>query len=82
MKREVITVEQVKALAQEYYCKGGDVICECFDDKQIQEYIDGDVENYIKPRKSKTAWLKLFKLYEEQEIEERAAARWYSGEDY
>ncbi len=70
MKREVITIEQVRQLAEENYCNGGDVICECYTDEMIQERINGNKEEYLKPMKSKTSWMKLFKFYKDLQVEE------------
>jgi len=75
----VITVEEVKALAKANYTKGGDTIVECFDDKQIQEYITGVKKpgnDYwtIKPHKTEASWKKLFKFYYEMDREMQG---WY-----
>ena len=67
----MLTIERVKELAKQNYCKGGDTIVECYEDYQIQELIDGGVDTEEK----------LLKMFQEQyEIDEeyRQAAKWYA----
>ena len=46
---EKLTIEKVKEIAMKNYNSGGDVVIECWDDKDIQEFIDGTGEYYEKP---------------------------------
>ena len=67
----MLTIERVKELAKQNYCKGGDTIVECYEDYQIQELIDGGVDTEEK----------LLQMFQEQyEIDEeyRQAAKWYA----
>lgn len=50
-----MTVAEVRALAMEYYQRGGDVVWECWDDLEIQEYIN---EGH-----GREDWLILFDFY-------------------
>lgn len=58
MARVKLTVEEVKKIAMENYNKGGDVIIECWDDADIQEWIDD--------KGTKTALKRLFGLYDDK----------------
>lgn len=49
MARRKYTVEEIKEYARENYNRGGDVICECWEDKEIQEVLDeGNGLEYFK----------------------------------
>lgn len=61
-----LTYEEFIALAQENYCKGGDVIVECWEKSQFDEYVRmfGAI--------TKTAAIKMFRQYESEEKEKQA----------
>ena len=65
----MLTIERVKELAMKNYCKGGDTIVECFEDKEIQELIDKGVNTEEK-------LLKMFREQFEIDEEYRKAAKW------
>ena len=56
-----MTVAEVRALAMEYYQRGGDVVWECWDDLDIQQCID---DGYTKEE-----WINLFTFYLSSKIE-------------
>ena len=67
----MLTIERVKELAMKNYCKGGDTIIECYEDKEIQELIDRGINTEEK----------LIEMFQEQyEIDEeyRQAAKWHA----
>jgi len=67
----MLTIERVKELAMENYCKGGDTIVECYEDKEIQELIDRGVNTEAK-------LLKMFREQYEIDEEYRQAAKWHA----
>ena len=58
LSEEKLTIEKVKELAKKNYQTGGDVIIECWDDKDIQEFIDDNstIEKLMK----------MFKIYDDK----------------
>lgn len=58
-----LTIEEVKKVAMKHYNNGGDTIIECWEDREIQEWIDG-AGVWYKPG-SKKELLKMFGLYED-----------------
>lgn len=71
-----ITFEQLQRLAKQHYAEGGDQIVECWDEKFF---------NLHNKNCTPMTWggaLELIKFYKSQQEEERAAAKFYSGETY
>lgn len=66
---EVLTIEQVKTEAMKNYNNGGDVVIECWEDKDIQAWIDGTEHKCSKPNKTIKDLYKLFALYKDTENE-------------
>ena len=66
----MLTVEKVKELAMKNYCKGGDIIIECYTDKGIQELIDNGMD-------TKKKLMDFFKGNFEYDEEHRKAALYY-----
>ena len=60
---EKLTVKKVKEIAKKNYNNGGDTIIECWDNKNIQDFIDGTGE-YNKPATIKDL-MNLFELYDD-----------------
>lgn len=65
-KGKALTYEEFVALAKENYNKGGDVIVECWEKYQFDDY----VEMFGQVTKSKA--LKMFRQYKEEEKEQQA----------
>lgn len=67
----MLTIEKVKELARKNYCKGGDIIVECYEDKEIQELIDNGIDTEEK-------LLKMFRERYEIDEEYRKAALYHA----
>ena len=71
MGNNTLTIEIVKELAMENYCKGGDIIVECYEDYQIRDLIDSGINTEEK-------LLDFFQKQFEIDEEYRKAANWYA----
>jgi hypothetical protein len=71
-----LTYKELIDLSLKYYTYGGDCIYECWDERVFNEYVKefGNI--------TKADALKMFKNNFEIDNEYRAAARYFSGEDY
>lgn len=67
------TVQEVKDYAMKNYNKGGDVIIECWEDKDIEQLLD---ECKVENKNPKEVIDTLISIWNE----EREAARYFSGE--
>lgn len=67
----MLTIERVKELARQNYCKGGDTIVECYEDYQIRDLIDSGVNTEEK-------LLQMFREQYEIDEEYRQAAKWHA----
>jgi hypothetical protein len=56
-----MTVEGVRKDAQKHYNCGGDVIVECWDDRDIQEFLDD-----TPPEKQKQQLLQLYRINDDR----------------
>ena len=55
---KVITIAEVRALAREYYNRGGDGVVECYEDYQILKEIEAGMT-------TKADWLNSFGVFDE-----------------
>lgn len=67
---KALTYEEFIALAKENYNRGGDVVVECWDQRQFDYYVKefGSM--------TKTKALQTFRLYKADQRERAAMARW------
>lgn len=75
-KAKILTYPEFIDYALAHYNKGGDTFYECWDLRTFQSY----VEQFGAITKSKA--LKMFREQKAIDDEYRAAARWFSGEDW
>lgn len=70
VREKALTYEEFIALAQENYNRGGDVVVECWDQRQFDYYVKefGTM--------TKTKALQTFRLYKAEQREQAAMARW------
>ncbi len=70
VREKALTYEEFIALAQENYNRGGDVVVECWDQRQFDYY----VKEFGAMTKTKA--LQTFRLYKAEQREQAAMARW------
>lgn len=69
------TIKDVKDYAMKNYNNGGDVIIECWSDKEIEQFLEECKAENKKPKEVIDTLISIWN-------EEREAARWFSGEYY
>jgi hypothetical protein len=72
MAKATLTVEEVRKRAMANYNRGGDVIVECWEDKQIEDWINGEDQRqfhdpadgeFVPRQQTLTDLNNLFRLY-------------------